>query len=146
MRGPMNAIRKRLVMQAFDKLDQDRSGFVEINDIKSFYNAKRHPDVIQGKKTEDDVLMEFLETFEVHHSACESRAPDHIVTKEEFVEYYENISASCDNDQYFELMMNNAWKLNEANKTYAKGWGNEAASSPSKGFGNRRPQTSSNSA
>lgn len=32
------------------------------------YNAKQHPDVKTGKKTEDDVLMEFLETFEQHHS------------------------------------------------------------------------------
>jgi Ca2+-binding EF-hand superfamily protein len=98
MRGPMNALRKRLVMQAFDKIDRDRSGQVEIDDVRDIYNASRHPDVMQGKKTEDDILMEFLETFEVHHSARENSAPDHIVTKAEFIEYYENISASCDND------------------------------------------------
>ena len=94
----MNALRKRLVMQAFDKIDRDRSGQVEIDDVRDIYNASRHPDVMQGKKTEDDILMEFLETFEVHHSARENSAPDHIVTKAEFTEYYENISASCDND------------------------------------------------
>jgi hypothetical protein len=44
------------------------------------------------------------------------------VTLEEFEEYYNNISASIDNDQYFELMINNAWKMNEADRTYAKGW------------------------
>lgn len=71
---------------------------MDINDIKNYYNCKRHPDVISGKKTEEDVLMEFLETFEVHHNTCNSQAPDHIVTKEEFEEYYANISASCDND------------------------------------------------
>ena len=27
------------------------------------------------------------------------------------MEYYNNVSASIDNDQYFELMMINAWKL-----------------------------------
>ena len=83
--------------------------------------------------------MEFLETFETHHSARESKAPDHIVTKEEFQEYYENISASCDNDQYFELMMNNAWKLNEGNKTYGKGWSDASASksSPAKSYASR---------
>lgn len=32
------------------------------------YNAKQHPDVKTGKKSEDDVLMEFLETFEQHHA------------------------------------------------------------------------------
>ncbi len=30
---------------------------------------------------------------------------------EEFIEYYNNVSANIDNDEYFTLMMNNAWKL-----------------------------------
>jgi len=98
LRGPMNNFRKRLVGQAFQKIDKDGNGYVDINDIRGTYNAKRHPDVIQGKKTEDEVLMEFLETFEAHHNIVESAAPDHIVTKEEFEEYYNNVSASVDND------------------------------------------------
>ena len=69
--------------------------------------------------------MEFLETFETHHSLRNNGAPDHVVTREEFDEYYANISASIDNDQYFELMMNNAWKINDGDRTYAKGWGNK---------------------
>lgn len=36
---------------------------------------------------------------------------DRRVTPEEFLEYYNNVSASIDNDQYFELMMINAWRL-----------------------------------
>lgn len=48
----MNNFRKKLVLQAFNKIDTDKSGQVDYNDIKGIYNAKRHPDVIQGKKTE----------------------------------------------------------------------------------------------
>jgi hypothetical protein len=49
-------------------MDRDRSGVLSIDDIRQTYNAKQHPDVKQGKKTEDDVLMEFLDTFEIHFS------------------------------------------------------------------------------
>jgi hypothetical protein len=38
---------------AFNKLDADKSGIVDILDIKEFYNAKMHPDVKSGKKSED---------------------------------------------------------------------------------------------
>lgn len=32
------------------------------------YNAKHHPDVLSGKKNEEEILGEFLDTFEVHHA------------------------------------------------------------------------------
>jgi hypothetical protein len=42
------------------------------------------------------------------------------------MEYYNSVSASIDNDQYFELMMNNSWKLTEAPAyTRNAAWSNE---------------------
>lgn len=67
IRGEMNQFRKDICMKAFKIMDKDRSGILDISDIKGVYNAKKHPDVIQGKKTEDEVLVEFLDTFDVHH-------------------------------------------------------------------------------
>ena len=76
----MNKFRVNLCMKAFNILDKDGSGHLDIEDIKGIYlyiyiyihigvyNAAKHPDVIQGKKTEDDVLTEFLDTFEMHYS------------------------------------------------------------------------------
>jgi hypothetical protein len=59
------------------------------------------------------ILQEFLETFETAHNMRNNEAPDHVVTKEEFEEYYNNISASIEDDAYFTLMINNSWKLTE---------------------------------
>jgi hypothetical protein len=39
----------------------------------------------------------------------EGKGRDGKVTFEEFVEYYNNISCSVDSDEYFELMIKNAW-------------------------------------
>lgn len=121
--GEMNNYRKALVKRAFEKLDRNGNGVVELDDIKGFYNAKMHPDVRSGKKTEDDVLTEFLDTFQLHHALKNPNERDSQITYKEFIEYYNNVSASIDNDQYFELMMTNAWNLN--NQTYQRGWGGQ---------------------
>jgi hypothetical protein len=40
------------------------------------------------------------------------------------MEYYNNVSMSIDNDEYFKLMMTNAWKLDGKGPT-KKAWGGE---------------------
>jgi Ca2+-binding EF-hand superfamily protein len=50
--GEMSPIRKDFVKKAFKKVDKDCSGILDIEDIKGVYNAKQHPDVKSGKKTE----------------------------------------------------------------------------------------------
>ena len=70
-----------------------------------------------GKKTEEEVLQEFLETFEAHRAMntkndAASKQGDGEITLNEFFDYYSNVSASIDNDEYFQLMITNAWNLN----------------------------------
>jgi len=67
--------------------------------------------VIDGRKTEEQVLGEFLETFESHHNTLTGGTNDQKVSFEEWIEYYSNISASIDDDQYFAQMMNSSWNL-----------------------------------
>lgn len=122
VRGEMNPFRKDLAVRAFKVMDKDGSGVLQIEDIKGVYNAKKHPDVISGKRTEDDILFEFLDTFELHHSDNASDTRDHNVTLDEWIEYYNNVSMSIDDDAYFELMMNNAWNFKNDRVT-KKGWG-----------------------
>ena len=50
-------------------------------------------------------MTEFLETFEV------GGEKDGHVTRREFDKYYQNVSSSIDDDDYFELMMRNAWHI-----------------------------------
>lgn len=42
----MNQARKSMVAQAFDKLDKDGNGWIDINDVRGVYKANKHPDVI----------------------------------------------------------------------------------------------------
>jgi len=36
--------------------------------LKNQYVAKRHPEVVSGNKSEEQMLMEFVETFDMHHN------------------------------------------------------------------------------
>jgi len=105
VRGDMNQRREQLVLMAFEVFDSDKSGVVDMKDIEAKYDASKHPDVISGKKTSTEVLREFLDTFD------SSDVKDGKVTPREFLNYYSNVSASIDEDDYFELMIRNAWHI-----------------------------------
>jgi Ca2+-binding EF-hand superfamily protein len=101
----LNKRRARLVNLAFDVMDKDGSGTIEIADLADAYDTSKHPDVISGKKTKEQVLLEFLDTFTTGDN------DDHKISREEFAQYYCTISASIDRDDYFELMIRNAWHI-----------------------------------
>ena len=78
---------------------------IDVAEIAGKYDASKHPDVLAGRKTPDQVLREFLDTFDVGGEV------DGKVTRQEFINYYANVSSSIDNDEYFELMIRNAWHI-----------------------------------
>lgn len=126
IRGSMNAAREAIAKKCYKIMDKDGSGQVDINDIRQVYNAKQHPDVKAGKKTEDEILAEFLDTFEDHFADMKGNADarDGTITMQEWIEYYNNVSMSIDTDEYFATMMNSAWNLDNS-KVTKKGWGGE---------------------
>jgi len=89
---------------AYDKLDVNKDGQVTLDDIAKLYDVSQHPDVIQGKKTPKEAYLEFM-------SLWDTQVADGIVTFDEFCDYFKDVSASIDSDDYFLVMMRNAWKL-----------------------------------
>ena len=99
IRGGMGEERLQFVKMAFDVIDDNKNGTIELKEIGARYDVSKHPDVLAGKITEEQALQVFLRNWD--------KDGDDQVTMEEFVEYYEWISSSIDNDDYFELMMRN---------------------------------------
>jgi hypothetical protein len=60
--------------------------------------------------------MDFMETFETHHQLTGGNGKrDGKISLDEFMEYYNNISISIDNDKYFDQMISTAWGLDGFN-------------------------------
>jgi len=106
LRPKMSQARKDIISQAFRKLDKTGDGVITVEDMRGVYNVKKHPKYLNGEKTEDQLFHEFLNSFEPDASSRDGK-----VTKEEFQNYYCGVSASIDQDAYFLLMMQNAYKL-----------------------------------
>ena len=103
--GKMNEPRRKLCIKCFS-LGQcgDGSGFLTIEDIAPYYNAADHPDVKEEKKTEEEVLKEFLDGFEGGNGDRNGS-----VTIDEWISYYEDISTSIDEDDLFGTMLASTW-------------------------------------
>jgi len=109
VRGDMNDFRRDFVRQAFAILDADKSGIVDATDIGRNYDVSQNPAVQSGKVSPQDAIKQFMQHYDANH--------DGKVTEEEFIESYQWISASIENDDYFELMIRNAWHI-----TGGEGW------------------------
>ncbi|XP_045868807.1 calcyphosin-2 isoform X4 [Meles meles] len=93
--GEMNEYRKSFVRKAFMKLDFNKTGCVPITDIRKCYCAKKHPQVISGHSTEEEIKLSFLETLK---DACNKSDE---VTYGEFEDYYEGLSIGIVHDEDF---------------------------------------------
>ena len=63
-----------------------------------------NPEFLEGKKTRDELLDEFLQNFEGKRGNQDGN-----VTWEEFVDYYSDLSMSTPSDEYFVRMMESTW-------------------------------------
>ena len=118
IRGEMNDYRKKIVFNAFKLIDINKNGAVNINYIKNQYNAKNHPDVKSGKKNENEVYNDFIYYFDIAYNYLNGSQGDGYVIFDDFLEYYQNISMFIENDDYFELLVNSEWNINNNKSNY----------------------------
>ncbi|XP_036617412.1 calcyphosin-2 [Trichosurus vulpecula] len=103
--GEMNEYRKTFLRKAYMKLDFTKTGSVSMVDIRKCYCAKKHPHVISGCATEEEIKSSFIETLE---NAC---SHPHEVLYCEFEDYYEGLSFGISDDEDFINILRNSWGI-----------------------------------
>ena len=95
--GPqMNAARERAINDVFSQIDVDRSGVIDINDIRL-----RNPNL--SSENADSYFKNLMKSFDNNGDAE--------ITKEEFHDYYREISPNFATDQQFIETLYNSWGL-----------------------------------
>lgn len=109
-----------MVDKAFAQMDRDGSGQITVSDIKHLYDPSFHKDFIEGKKTKEEVIEEFLDSFDGAKGNN-----DGVISKQEWDDYYTDLSMSTPSDEYFVQMMESVWGISEdedsdVNKDYVR--------------------------
>lgn len=107
-RDELTPRRLRMVQKAYTMLDRDGSGELSVQDIISVYDVSMNPEFIEGRKSKEQILTEFLTNFEGAKGNRDGR-----ISKEEFIDYYTDLSMSVPSDEYFVRMMESVWQCPE---------------------------------
>jgi len=109
--GDLSGNRLQVVMQAFEKLDNRQMGFVPYQKVKDTFDGKKHPEVANGRKSEQEIITDFLEVYEIHHNTYNDYKKSDKVSRDEFIEYYRTLSAQYDDDLTFISMVKGVWNV-----------------------------------
>ena len=111
----LNENKLNAVEKAFSLIDKKGEDKVPLDVIKMKYSAKKHPDVLNGKYTEDEKIMEFLDCFQMCYEILkmdnrEQRDENgEFVDFEIFANFYEYVSFIYPKDKDFQYVISSTW-------------------------------------
>ena len=127
--GDLNQFRKDVLKQVFEKLDKDETGFITVGQLRENFNPKEHPLVRKGKRTEDEILGDFIDILEYHFTLLNEKNEENIDVNEikidfdDFVDFYKTISICIEEDKYFEILVKSVWGIKKEGKSlYQRSW------------------------
>jgi len=109
IKGTLNDKRKSYINSIFSKIDTDKEGKIKANDFKILFNARNHPDVLEGKKTEQEIYNQFCYTIDVYIRV--NNILDNSLNNDQFIDYYSGISPSIKTDDDFKNILGKVWNI-----------------------------------
>mmetsp|Transcript_90810 Transcript_90810/g.177670 ORF Transcript_90810/g.177670 Transcript_90810/m.177670 type:complete len:511 (+) Transcript_90810:52-1584(+) len=103
LRGPLSDRREGILQDVYQALDTQKERVVSMEEVKKNFSGEAHPLVTIGGMTHADALDHMLKYFEV-----KGKLPPKL-TFEKFRNYYADLSATIDDDYYFEDILRGNW-------------------------------------
>ena len=109
--GQITPVRESIIKNIFSRFNKDNNGNVSLNELKTLFNANRHPDVINKKKSRGEIYGEFLDNIETYKEYLENMRGiyTNVFRLEDFINFYQIIGVDIEDDKMFEFMINNCW-------------------------------------
>ena len=114
MRAEMSENRKVLLERCFEKIDTDQDGVISMTDIGKAINPRNHPEVKSGKISVNNLIQDFFNSFG-------TVSDNGYVNFKQFVEYYANIAAYEEDNDFIETM-SALWGLSQSTATSLKSY------------------------
>ena len=127
--GDLSEFRKDILKLVFEKLDKEETGFITVGQLRECYNPREHPLVRQGKRTEDEILGDFIDILEYHFTLLNEKNDENVDVNEikidfdDFCDFYKTISVCIEEDKYFEVLVLSVWGIKKEGKSlYQRTW------------------------
>ena len=118
IKGILNDKRKSYINTIFSQIDTDKKGVIKVNYFKILFNARNHPDVLEGKKTEQEIYNQFCYTIDAYVRI--NNILNNKLNNEQFIDYYSGISPSIKTDEEFKNILVKVWNIDKPNNRINK--------------------------
>ena len=112
----LNENKLSCVEQAFSNIDTSENDKVPLNLIKKKFKANNHPDVLNGIRKEEDIILEFLDCFNINYEILNldsknknENSEQKYIDFEIFANFYEYVSFIYPDNNEFEKIVNSSW-------------------------------------
>ena len=117
----VNENRIILIQNLFDKIRKGKE-YILLNDIKKYFNPDKYPDVLEQKKTSDEIAFDFIDSLEIFKEYNINLKNESIIngimTYNDFENYFKEISLSIIDDKIFDYIINFCWEVDDRLNNY----------------------------
>ena len=117
----INENRIILIQNLFDKIRKGKE-YILLNDIKKYFNPDKYPDVLEQKKTSDEIAFDFIDSLEIFKEYNINLKNESIIngimTYNDFENYFKEISLSINDDKIFDYIINFCWEVDDRLNNY----------------------------
>ena len=116
--GHMGRERETIVRKIYDGIKKDQNGNIFVVDFKKIFNGGNYNEIFGGEKTKEYIYYEFIDNLDIflnYRNKLYNRNLSNILSYDDFLRFFNQISMYINNDDDFEKYINSCWSFNNNN-------------------------------